>query len=102
MAIERDLNVTSTTNTRLDSGKKNWKGKKQQKNNNKVLHDPTQTKVLTSYPPLVTEACNDEVNEDAIDYSAGEEWVVRVEFQRKVMDILGRRMNVADGKFKTF
>lgn len=31
----------------------------------------------------------------------GEEWIARVEVVRQVVEILGRRMNLVDGKFKT-
>ena len=41
------------------------------------------------------------MGEDAIDVTAGEEWVARVEVARQVVEILGRRMNVADDKFMT-
>ncbi|TMW80744.1 hypothetical protein EJD97_015629 [Solanum chilense] len=73
MTIEGDVNGASTTNVRLDGGKKNRKGKKHQ---------------------TVT-------NEDAIDVTTGEEWVARVEVARQAIEILGWRMNVADDKFKT-
>ena len=39
--------------------------------------------------------------EDAIDVTAGNEWVERVELARKVVEILGWRMNVVDDNFKT-
>ena len=41
------------------------------------------------------------MGEDVIDVTAGEEWVVRVEVVRKIVEILGRHINVADDKFKT-
>ena len=41
------------------------------------------------------------MGEDAIDVTAREEWITRVEVVRQAIEILGRRMNVADGKFKT-
>ena len=41
------------------------------------------------------------MEKDAIDVFAGEEWVTRVEVERKAVDILGWRMNVANDKFKT-
>ena len=66
------------------------------------MPDPTQIEALTSYQPSITEASNDEVSKDSIDHSAREECVARVEVVRQVVDILGWRMNVADGKFKTF
>ena len=42
-----------------------------------------------------------ELGEDSIDVTTGEKWVARVEVARQAMEILGRHMNVADGKFKT-
>uniref|UniRef100_M1B264 Uncharacterized protein n=1 Tax=Solanum tuberosum TaxID=4113 RepID=M1B264_SOLTU len=48
-----------------------------------------------------TEANDDELGEEAINVAAGEEWVARVEVARQAVEILGRCMNVADGKFKT-
>ncbi|KAH0715262.1 hypothetical protein KY284_008167 [Solanum tuberosum] len=48
-----------------------------------------------------TEANDDELGEEAIDVTTGEEWVARVEVARQDVEILGRCMNVADGKFKT-
>ena len=81
--------------------KEESKGKKHQKGNKEVLPDPTQIEALTSYQPSITEASNDEVSKDSIDHSAREECVARVEVVRQVVDILGWRMNVADGKFKT-
>ena len=66
-----------------------------------MLPDPTQIEALTSYQPSITEASNDEVSKDSIDHSAREECVARVEVVRQVVDILGWRMNVDEGKFRT-
>uniref|UniRef100_M1AFJ1 Uncharacterized protein n=1 Tax=Solanum tuberosum TaxID=4113 RepID=M1AFJ1_SOLTU len=101
MANEGDVSAASTTNIRLDGGKKNHKDKKHQKSNEEMLLDPTPSEVLTSHPPLTTEASDDEIGEEAIDITAGEEWVARVEVERQFVEILGRHMNMADGKFKT-
>ncbi|KAG5568075.1 hypothetical protein H5410_064910, partial [Solanum commersonii] len=63
MATERDVNAASTTNA------------------------------LISHPPSTAEASDDERGEEAIDVTAGEEWVSRVEVARQAVEILGRRMN---------
>lgn len=82
-------------------GKKNRNGKKHQKGNEEVLHEPTPTEALTSHPPSTIKASDDELGEDAIDVTAGEEWVIIVEVAMQAVEILGRHMNVADDKFKT-
>ncbi|KAG5594830.1 hypothetical protein H5410_036062 [Solanum commersonii] len=69
---EKETNATSTTNARLDGGKKNYKGKKHQKSNEKMLLDPTPSEALTSRPPLTTEASDDELSEEAINVTVGE------------------------------
>uniref|UniRef100_M1BXD6 Peptidase A2 domain-containing protein n=1 Tax=Solanum tuberosum TaxID=4113 RepID=M1BXD6_SOLTU len=101
MAIEGDVNAASTTNFKLDGGKKTHKGKKHQKSNEEMLLDPTPSEALTYHPPSTTKASDDELGEEAIDVTAGEGWIARVEMARQAVDILGRHLNVADGKFKT-
>uniref|UniRef100_M1D3C1 Uncharacterized protein n=1 Tax=Solanum tuberosum TaxID=4113 RepID=M1D3C1_SOLTU len=101
MAIEGDVNAASTTNVRPDGGRKNHKGKKHQKSNEEMLLDPTTSEALTSHPPSTTEASDNELGEEAIDITAGEEWVARVEVSRQAVEVLGQRMNMADGKLKT-
>uniref|UniRef100_M1DQ09 Uncharacterized protein n=1 Tax=Solanum tuberosum TaxID=4113 RepID=M1DQ09_SOLTU len=101
MANEGDVNATSTTNVRPDGGKKNHKGKKHQKSNEEMLLDPTPSEVLTSHPHSTTEASDDELGEEAIDVTVREEWIARIETVRQAVEILDRRLNVADGKFKT-
>ena len=66
-----------------------------------MLSELTPSEALTSHPPSTTEASDEEIGEDAIDVTTGEEWVARVEVARQAIEILGRRMNVADSKFKT-
>ncbi|KAG5629178.1 hypothetical protein H5410_000895 [Solanum commersonii] len=39
------------------------------------------------------DASDDEHGDEAIDITAGEEWVARVEMARQTMEILGRRLN---------
>ena len=85
----------------LDGGKKNRKGKKHQKGNEEVLPELRPSEALISHPPTTVEASDEEMSEDAIDVPAGEEWVAIVEVARQAVEILGRRMNVADSKFKT-
>ena len=63
--------------------------------------NPTPSEALTCHPPSTTEASDDEHGQEAIDVTAGEKWVSRVEVARQAVEILGRCMNVADGKFKT-
>uniref|UniRef100_M1BEM6 Uncharacterized protein n=1 Tax=Solanum tuberosum TaxID=4113 RepID=M1BEM6_SOLTU len=66
-----------------------------------MLLDPTPSEALTSHPPSTTEASDDDRGEEPIDVTPGEEWIARVETARQAVEILGRRLNVADGKFKT-
>uniref|UniRef100_M0ZXX2 Uncharacterized protein n=1 Tax=Solanum tuberosum TaxID=4113 RepID=M0ZXX2_SOLTU len=101
MSNEGDVNAASTTNVRLAGGKKNRKGKKHQKSNEEMFLDPTPSEALTSQPCSTIEASDDELGEEAIDVTAEHEWVARVEVARQAVEILGRCMNVADGKFNT-
>ncbi|KAG5592295.1 hypothetical protein H5410_042809 [Solanum commersonii] len=87
MAIEGDVNAASTTNVHSDGGKKARKGKKHQKSHEEILLDPTPSKALTSHSPSTTEVSDDERSEEAIDVTAGEEWVSRVEVARQAVDI---------------
>ncbi|KAG5586803.1 hypothetical protein H5410_047237 [Solanum commersonii] len=97
MATEGDVNAASTTNVSPDEGKKNRKGKKHQKSHEEMLLDPIPSEALTSHTPWTTKARDDELGEEAIDVTAGEEWVARVEVARQAVEILDRRMNMADG-----
>ncbi|KAG5621215.1 hypothetical protein H5410_006433 [Solanum commersonii] len=68
-----------------------------------MLFDPTPSEALTSHPPsLTTEASDDDRGEEPIDVTPGEEWIARVEMARQAVEILGRRLNVADGKIPFF
>ncbi|KAG5618034.1 hypothetical protein H5410_017858 [Solanum commersonii] len=96
MTTEGDVNSTSTTNVRPDGGKKVRKRKKHQKSHEEILLDPTPSEALTSHPPSTTEASDDERGQEAIDVTAEEEWVSRVEVVRQAVKILGRRMNSKD------
>ncbi|KAG5599132.1 hypothetical protein H5410_030502 [Solanum commersonii] len=102
MANKEDVNAASTTNVRLDGGKKKCKGKKNQKSNEEILLDPTPSEELTSHPPSTTEESDDKLGDEAIDVTAEEEWVTWVEVARQAVEILGRRMNVADGNGGNF
>ncbi|KAG5595791.1 hypothetical protein H5410_037023 [Solanum commersonii] len=82
MATEGDVNAASTTNIRPDGEKKAQKGKKHQKGHEETLLDPTPNEALTSHPPSTTKASDDEPGEEAIDVTAGEKWVSRVEVAR--------------------
>ncbi|KAG5572066.1 hypothetical protein H5410_061832 [Solanum commersonii] len=73
MANEGDVNAASTTNIRLNGGKKNCKVKKHHKSNEKMLLDPTPSEVIISHPPLTTKASDDDLGEEAIDITAKEE-----------------------------
>uniref|UniRef100_M1CXV7 Uncharacterized protein n=1 Tax=Solanum tuberosum TaxID=4113 RepID=M1CXV7_SOLTU len=101
METEGDVNAASTTNVRSDGGKKNRKGKKNLKSSEEMLLDPTPSEALTSHPPSTTKASDDDLGEEHIDVIPGEEWIARVETARQAVEILGWRLNVADGKFKT-
>ncbi|KAG5629623.1 hypothetical protein H5410_001340 [Solanum commersonii] len=83
MANEGDVNAASTTDVRLDGGKKNYKGKKHQKSNEEILLDPTPSEALTFHPPSTTETSDDELGKKAIDVTIGEEWITRVEVARQ-------------------
>ncbi|KAG5621143.1 hypothetical protein H5410_006361 [Solanum commersonii] len=67
-----------------------------------MLLDPTPSEALTSHPPLTTEASDDELGEEAIDVTVGEEWVARIEVARQAAEILCRHMNVANGNINSF
>ncbi|KAG5590482.1 hypothetical protein H5410_040996 [Solanum commersonii] len=82
METEGDVNDASTTNVRPEGGKKNRKGKKHQKGCEEMLLNPTPSEALISHPPSTTEASDDELGEEAINVTAGEEWVARVEVVR--------------------
>ena len=101
MTTEGDINGASTTNVRLDGGIKNRKGKKHQKGNEEVLPELRPSEALISHPPTTVEASDEEMGKDVIHVIAGEKWVARVKVARQSVEILGRHMNVADGKFKT-
>ena len=77
--IEGDVNGASTTNIHLDGWKNNIKVNKNQKGNDKVLPNPTTSDVITSHPPSITEASDDELGEDVIDVSTRKELVARME-----------------------
>ena len=55
----------------------------------------------TSHPPTIIDGSDEETGEDVVDITAGEEWIARVEMARQAVEILGRRLNGADNKFKT-
>lgn len=59
MATKRDVIAASTTNVRMDNGKKDRKGKKHQKCNEVILLDPTPCEALTFHPLLTIEANDD-------------------------------------------
>ncbi|KAL3356398.1 hypothetical protein AABB24_017202 [Solanum stoloniferum] len=101
MINEGDVNAASTTNVCSERGKKNRKGKKHQNGSEEILLDPTPSKALTFHPPSTTEASDDELVEEVISFTVGEEWVARVEMARQVVELLGRSLNVVVGKFKT-
>ena len=61
MATEEDINGTSTTNIRMDGGKKNRNWKKHQMGSQKVMDDSTPSEVLTSQQPSTVEASDDEL-----------------------------------------
>ncbi|KAG5611039.1 hypothetical protein H5410_022320, partial [Solanum commersonii] len=87
MTTEGDMNTASTTNIRSEEGKKNRKGKKHQKGCEEMLLDPTPSEALTSHPPSTTEASDDELGEEAIDVTAGKEWIARVKRRGRPSDI---------------
>lgn len=66
-----------------------------------MLLDPTLREALTSQTPSTTEASDDDRDEEPINVIPREEWIKRVEKVRRAIEILGWRLNVVDGKFKT-
>ena len=66
-----------------------------------MLPELTPSEALTSHPPSTVHGSDEEIGEDAIDVTAGEESVAIVEVARQAVEILGRRMNVTNSKFKT-
>ena len=101
MDNEGDLNAASTTNVRLEGGRKNRKGKKHQKSSEEMLLNRIPSEVLTSHPPSLTKASEDDRGEEPIDVTPEEEWITRVETERQAMEIFGRSLNVINGKIKT-
>ena len=61
MANNGDVNDASTTNIRMDGGKKNRNWKKHQMGSQKVMDDSTPSEVLTSHQPSTVEASDDEL-----------------------------------------
>ena len=72
---EGDVIGTSTTNVRTDEGKKNKKGKKQQKGNGWILPEPTPSEVQTSHLPTIVDGSDEETGKDCIDVTAGEKFI---------------------------
>ncbi|KAG5570532.1 hypothetical protein H5410_060298 [Solanum commersonii] len=101
MTNERDVNAVSTTTVHPNVGKKNHKGKKHHKSSEDMLLDSTPSEVLTSHLSSTTKASDDELGEEAIDVTAGEELITRVETERQALEILGRRLNMDDGNNPT-
>ena len=66
-----------------------------------MLPDPTPSDALKSHPPSTAEASEKEMGQDSIDVIPGEEWDESVEVATQAVDILDRRMNLANDKFKT-
>ena len=66
-----------------------------------MLLELTPSEALTSHPPTIIDGSDEKIGEEAVDITVGEEWVVRVEVARNVVEILDRRVNASDSKFKT-
>lgn len=66
----------------MDGVRKNRKAKKHQKGNYKVMPDRAPCEALTSHPPSIVEESDDELCDDAIDVTTGEECVTRGEVAR--------------------
>ena len=66
----------------MDGGKKNKKRKKKQKGNGETLPEPTPSEAQTSHPPTIVDGSDEEIGEDVVDVTTGEEWVARVEMAR--------------------
>ena len=60
MTNKGDVNAGSTTNVRLDNGKKDSKKKKHQKGNEEIWIDPTPYEDLSSHQPSTTKTSDDE------------------------------------------
>lgn len=72
MSNEGDVNATSTIKVRPERGKKNFKGKKHQKLNEKMPLDPTPSETLIDHQPLTTESSDYELVKESIDVTKKE------------------------------
>ena len=77
MTNEGDVNVASTTNIRMDGGRKIFKEKRHHKSSKEMLFDPTPSKELTCHPHFTIETSDDDCGNEAIDATIGEEWDTR-------------------------
>ena len=77
------------------------KGRSNRREMKGFLAEPTPSEVQTSHPPTIVDGSDEETGEDAVDITVGDEWVARVEMARQAVEILGRRLNGTDRKFKT-
>ena len=66
MSNKGDISYISTTNIRLEGGKKNRKGKKHQKSSEKMMLDPTPSEVLKSHPLSTIKVSDDDCGEEPI------------------------------------
>ena len=99
MTNEGNVDSASTSNVHMDGGKKNQKVKKHHKGNEKMLPELTPSETQTFHPPTIVDGSDKEIGEDALDVTAREEWVARVEMEWQAVEILGRRVNATDNKF---
>ena len=72
------IGASTTTNVRMNGGKKNKKMKKQQKGNEGILPETTPSEVQTSHPPTIVDGSDEETNEDDVDATTRKEWIARV------------------------
>ena len=95
--------TSSTPNVRIDGGKKNKKGKKQQTGNEPNLLRlppsvpspavPTPSEGQTSLPPQIVDGSDVDTGEESVDVTVGPEWIARVEMARQSVEIIGQRLN---------
>ncbi|XP_055822010.1 uncharacterized protein LOC129890490 [Solanum dulcamara] len=101
MESEGDINSTTATNVKQNVGRKHHKRKNNSKRSEEVPLEPTSSEALTSYSSSVTEVSDDERGEEPMDVTPRMEWIAKVDAARQAVEILGKRLNKVDGKFKS-
>ncbi|TMW89010.1 hypothetical protein EJD97_017763 [Solanum chilense] len=82
MTNKGEINISSTTTIKMDSGCKICKGNKHHKSSKEKLFDPTPSKALACHRHLTIETSDNYYGDEAIDATIGQEWVTRVQMER--------------------